>query len=228
MSLQQAALARESSPAGERFSCNVPTTCQPPSSWVKDPWPATICDIGHAGLSMVLARRFERGSGLAIELPTEDGSTSTALARVVSVSSNPEGGWMLDCLFISELSDEEIHLVLQLDTNRPGAGAPDDEQVTSSGRSINGVLFQVKGSRCGILRWFVRRLDHGGIWPLERGKVMSLQVGPLVSEAPPLQMKVRSCRLYGSYWVIDARLLAEPSEDVLHFLMTAPTMGGRS
>src|SRR5438132_1629962 len=76
-----------------RHRCDVHTTCQPPSAWCKDPWPATIRDISTGGLSLNLSRRFERGSGLAIELPTEEGGTTTVLARVVHVSADPEGGW---------------------------------------------------------------------------------------------------------------------------------------
>ena len=32
------------------------------------------------------------------------------------------------------------------------------------------------------------------------------------------------CRRFGSYWIVEGKLLAEPSEDVMHALMTAPTM----
>ena len=70
-------LASDTAPRGDsrgasRHACEVRTTCQPPSAWAKDPWPAVIRNIGPAGLSLTLGRRFERGSGLAIEIPGED------------------------------------------------------------------------------------------------------------------------------------------------------------
>ena len=92
----------------ERHSCALPTTCQPPSAWCKDPWPATIRNLSTAGLNLTLNRRFERGSGLAIELPTVGGATATVLARVVEVVPYPEGGWLLGCDFISELSEGDV------------------------------------------------------------------------------------------------------------------------
>src|SRR5262245_36793766 len=100
---------QEEQRAAARFLCALPTTCQPPSGWgSKDPWPATIRDISTGGVSLALERRFERGSGLAIELPSEDGTMSTVLARVTNVRPHPDGGWILGCSFISELSDEEV------------------------------------------------------------------------------------------------------------------------
>src|SRR5262245_63985376 len=84
------------------FTCEVPTTCQPPSAWCKDPWPATIRDITPASMRLTLNRRFERGSGLAIELPVEDGTTATILARIVGVRMLSPGLWLLVCTFISE------------------------------------------------------------------------------------------------------------------------------
>src|SRR5438128_2700927 len=66
----------------QRYPCEVQTTCQPPSGWRKDPWPAVIRNVSTGGISLRLSRRFECGTGLAIDLPTEDGSTSTVLARV--------------------------------------------------------------------------------------------------------------------------------------------------
>src|SRR5947207_10453114 len=84
----------------ERHVCVVQTTCQPPSAWCKDPWPATIRDISTGGVKLSLNRRFERGSGLAMELPTEDGGTTTVLARVAHVRADPAGGWLLGCTFI--------------------------------------------------------------------------------------------------------------------------------
>ena len=207
----------------QRHRCAVPTTCQPPSAWSKDPWPATIRDISTGGLSLTLNRRFERGSGLAIELPTEDGNAATVLAKVVHVRTLPEGGWLLGCDFISELSEEEVRHILHLDR------APEEGLAGGGGRpgrlpSITGVLFQARARRGEVLRWYVKRLDLAGAWPLAGGKVVSMHVGGLPAHAPRVEMQVHACRLFGSYWIVDCKLLAVPTDEVLEAL-TAPPPG---
>lgn len=225
MSAELATLTHDEQNGAERFPCEVPTTCQPPSAYTKDPWPATIRDITNGGLRLTLNRRFERGSGLAIELPTESGTTSTVLARVVHVRAFAEGGWLLGCDFISELSDEEVQLVLNLDpvshASLSGGGLIDE----LAPGSVSGVLFQAKVRTGGVLRWYVKRLDLGGGWPLPKGRVVSMMVGGLPPGTPPLDLKVKDCRRFGSYWIVEGKLLSEPSDDVMHALMTAPTMG---
>src|SRR5258708_4782228 len=72
----------------ERFPCDVPASCQPPSDWKHGghKWKARLRDISAGGLCLILGRRFERGAGLAIEVPGADAdSPSTLLARVVNV-----------------------------------------------------------------------------------------------------------------------------------------------
>lgn len=204
-----------------RRLCQIPTTCQPPSAWCKDPWPATIRDISTAGLSLSLERRFERGSGLAIELPTEDGNTATVLARVMRVDTHPEGGWLLGCDFISQLSEEEVRRILDLDGLHQ-ASLCDGESPAGRPLSVRGVLFQARFRRSFVLRWFVKRLDLSGSWPLARGRVVSLRLGGLSDDTPTLELCVRHCRLFGSYWIVDARLATVPSDEVLNAIATAP------
>jgi hypothetical protein len=198
--------------AADRHACEVPTTCQPPSGWCKDPWPAIIRDIGHSGLSLTLNRRFERGKGLAIELPAEDGSSSTVLARIVQVTAHPSG-WLLGCDFIGELSDDEVQHVLDRDLNRQAEQA--EQSIPSA---VHNVLFQASVRPGDYLRWFVKRLDLAGDWPLPVGKIVSFRIGVL-PDAPPLEMKVRQCRRFGSYWVIECKLLVIPPDEVLQTLI---------
>ncbi len=225
MSANLAPVAVQNNREKERFTCEVPTTCQPPSAYTKDPWAATIRDIGTTGLRLTLNRRFERGSGLAIELPTEDGSTTTVLARVVEVQSYSEGGWLLGCNFISELSDEEVQLVLQLDPVKQASLADPEAPVEVPPAFVNNVLFQARIRRGEVLRWYVKRLDLAGVWPLPAGKIVSLRVGGLPPDAPPLELSVRDCRKFGSYWIVDSKLETEPSEEMIYLLLTAPTLG---
>jgi hypothetical protein len=197
--------------ADDRHACEIQTTCQPPSAWSKDPWPAIIRAIGNSGLSLTLNRRFERGSGLAIELPGETGP-NTVLARVVHVSSHPVG-WLLACTFIGELSDEEVQLVLNLDSIRH-AGRLE----TNVPSAVHNVLFQCPVRPGDYLRWLVKRLELNGEWPLPDGKVVSFRVGSLPG-APPVELKVRKCERFGSYWIVECKLLEIPSDEVLQALI---------
>lgn len=207
-----------------RFTCEVPTTCQPPSSWSKQPWPATIRDISTTGLGITLARRFERGSGLAVELPAEDGTTSTVLGRVARVQPLGEGLWLLGLKFISELSDEEVRGVLHLDPIRHatlGSDAP-----TAAAPSVNGVLFQARLDTGETARWFVRRLELSGTWPLPANKVISLRARGL-SQQGTVELRVRQCKLFGSYWIIDCRFAQAPDDALLAALAGPPALAQR-
>jgi len=194
----------------QRHPCEVQTTCQPPSAWCKDPWPAVIRGISTDGLNLSLARRYESGSGLAIELPTEDGGTTTVLARVAHVEASSEEGWLLGCTFVSELSDDEVQLVLN-----PGYEATGRRRKCGT---INGVLFQTRLND-EVLRWFVRRLDLSAQWPLSYGKIVSFRIG---SEAESsVEMTIKKCQLLGSYWIVDCKFNHGLSDELLQAI-TAP------
>jgi hypothetical protein len=199
----------------------VQTTCQPPSAWRKDPWPATICDISTGGLCLCLNRRFEPGSGLAIELPGEDGSTHTVLARVASVHTAPEGGWLLGCTFISELGDNEVRAVLEVDPLRQ-ASLDDAATPTRRGMaaSVEGVLFQTRSAQGEVLRWFVKRLDLSGRWPIPARRPVSFRVAGQPGEALRVDLIIKKCRRIGSYWIIDCKFRTPPSDDILRALTT--------
>ena len=210
-------------PCEDGFSCSVPTTCQPPSAWGKDPWPATIRDITTTELRMTLNRRFERGTGMAIELPGDDGTSSTVLARVTDLRALADGVWLLGCTFISELGSDEVQHVLQLGplghAGIEGRGGPTPAPVAAA---VHGVLFQAQTEAGEMLRWFVKRLDLAGTWPLPKDKVVAMRVGGLPPETPPVELRVRRCKQYGSYWIIDCHFVSTPADRILATL-TAPT-----
>jgi hypothetical protein len=196
----------------DRQACEVQTTCQPPSGWRKDPWPAVIRDIGPSGLSLTLNRRFERGTGLAIELPDGNGSTSTILARIVHVATHP-AGWLHGCTFVGELSDDEVRHVLEFDS-KSAVG-----QIESCMPSVvQNVLFQAPVRPGDFLRWFVKRLDVAGEWPLPAGKDVSFRIGNL-PDAPPVELKVLQCQRFGLHWFVECNLLVIPSDEVLQALI---------
>lgn len=99
----------------ERRPCVLPTTCQPASVSEMNElrWSASICDISQGGLLVHLSRRFEKGTGLAVELPgTEERESSTVFVKVVHVKANDAGGWALGCRFVSELGEDELQRLL--------------------------------------------------------------------------------------------------------------------
>jgi hypothetical protein len=210
----------EDARASERFPCALETTCQPPSAWGQDPWPATIRNISTGGLNLSMHRRFERGSGLAIELPGDDGTTSTVLAKVVFVRPDPEGGWLLGCCFISELSEEEVQAVLQWDQVQQSRAAEEEEEgaapdLPPEAVGVSGVLFQARLMPGQVARWYVKQLDLTGTWPLEKNRVVVLQLGDPAQGIPPVHLQVRGCRPFGAVWVVNCRFLTAPPCEML-------------
>ena len=211
----------ESMPStGDGFRFAVPTTCQPPSAWSSDPWPAMIRHISTTGLHLTLNRRFERGSGMAIQLPGADRNFSTVLARVVEVRIIESGVWLLECTFVSELADEEVRHVLHLGALSAALDVVDAPNPNAP--SVSGVLFQAQLPSGERLRWYVKRLELAGTWPLPPGKTIGLRVGGLSRETPPVELNVRRCKQYGSSWVIDADFVSAPSARVLVALTVQP------
>jgi hypothetical protein len=62
---------------------------------------------------MQAERRFESGTLLSIELAeAEEQSARPIMARVIHLSERPEGGWILGCTFVSELSDNDLQALM--------------------------------------------------------------------------------------------------------------------
>src|SRR4051812_41582096 len=79
-----------------RQACEVPATCQPVAARhaKASAWKATIRDVSRVGLGLLLARRFEPGTVLFVELSLRDGEERRPLlARVVRAARQTEGGW---------------------------------------------------------------------------------------------------------------------------------------
>jgi hypothetical protein len=99
----------------ERRACALPTTCQPAS--VSDAnemrWNATICDISQGGARLLLERRFEKGTGLAVELPGDlERESAIVFVKVVHLKRQEDGAWLLGCKFVSELGEDELQRLL--------------------------------------------------------------------------------------------------------------------
>ncbi len=105
----------------ERYPCHLPTSCQPASTWgnPESKWASTILNISTAGICLNVARRFEKGTGLAIELPADSGRQAyTVLGKVVYVRPQKDGSWTHGCAFLSELNEDEIQRLLDASEKR--------------------------------------------------------------------------------------------------------------
>ncbi len=105
-----------------RYPCLMRTTCQPVAArGPEEPhWQAQIRDLSAGGVGLAVVRRFERGTGLTIEIPAEGTyAGDTLLARVVHLRPLREGGWLLGCEFVSPLSEETVQRLVAMKMATP-------------------------------------------------------------------------------------------------------------
>ncbi len=62
-------------------------------------WPVTVQDLSAGGVGFLLARRYEVGAMLSVELPLASGLTLTLSGRVVRVTPTDFGHWSYGCVF---------------------------------------------------------------------------------------------------------------------------------
>ncbi len=101
--------------AAVRHVCVLGTTCVVDTALVtgsaeaEETWPATIHDVSSTGMGLVLARRFEPGTVLAVEPEGGDGKAKRGpAARVVNVRAESSGHWFHGCTFARPLTDAEV------------------------------------------------------------------------------------------------------------------------
>ncbi len=117
------AVARLSQPWHERRTearhpCIMATACALRSSLHgetegEDAWPATVLDISKGGIALLLSRRLEPGTALAVELQgSAPGSFHVAEATVKHVKPRESGHWLAGCAFCKPLSDDRLQALL--------------------------------------------------------------------------------------------------------------------
>jgi hypothetical protein len=96
-----------------RYPCEIKSSCRPLLSDGEIVWAGKASNISCGGIALAAERRFERNTLLTLEMkhPGEGRSWST-IVRVVRVTPNPVGGWLLGCSFASTISDEEMQELL--------------------------------------------------------------------------------------------------------------------
>lgn len=96
--------------AATRFSFRVQGDCQPiTANEAGNHWPVNTLDISTSGVAVLLSRRFEPGTLLALELSgASNPSAYLPLARVCRVTRNGLH-WLLGCVWQDTVATEEIH-----------------------------------------------------------------------------------------------------------------------
>lgn len=191
----------------ERKACELPSACQPASAMgsAESKWSATICDISQGGIRLKLRRRFERGTGLAIELPACAGREAyTVLAKVVHILGESDGSWSLGCRFISELNDDEVERLLQT----PSATNADNSNI------IANVHCRLELRPQAVVNYLIKGLFMAEAWPLPEGKTITLRCGG--DEPWSHKVEVIECSKLEAGWLLHCKLAPRPT--VAHLL----------
>jgi hypothetical protein len=103
------AILPEERRASVRYRSDAKGSCQTLSVRRETSWNAIVRDISPEGIGLLLARRFEPGVLVAIELTAAgDDQTRLLLARVAHATARPEGDWLVGCTLVSPLTNDEI------------------------------------------------------------------------------------------------------------------------
>jgi PilZ domain-containing protein len=111
--------------ANERHAVGLPTSCQTQEGPRDGRWPAQIRDVSVSGVGLLLDRRFEPGTMLDFVLPDSAYDLPPSMpVRVVHASALPGGQWLLGCVFIKTLSEEELKRFLGQGKPAPQGDSP--------------------------------------------------------------------------------------------------------
>jgi PilZ domain-containing protein len=95
-----------------RRHCELPVSVETIEIVGNYSWHGHSQDISSYGVCLILSRRYEPGTLVAINIGNND-SPVTLLARVTWVQSLPNGDWVLGCRFSSEVEEGEIRSLLE-------------------------------------------------------------------------------------------------------------------
>jgi hypothetical protein len=208
----------------ERHPCGLKTSCQPVAARADNDfmWPAIVRDVSVSGIGLVLPRRFERGAGLAIEIPRADGNRpESLLARVVHATSLPRGLWLLGCSFPSPLSEDELQGLLRLaqSQKQPAPASEPAAEPPAAGAHraflVPDVTFETVTAQGVTMRLRVKALRLTGAWPLAAGTTLKLRPGSADAGTAATELIVNSCREVDGHWTVRYAFAAAPSAEVL-------------
>src|SRR5437016_780425 len=203
----------------ERFASDLPTQCQPLAARGDNEiaWPGTLRNISAGGIGLVLQRRFEPRSGLAVELPDLNGSSVTVFVRVIHATAQANGTWLLGCSFVSPLSEERLSAILfASNKNSPtSAPAPGSEAAAGEAPIIQGVHFRAVLPDGSVLSRSVTRLHVTGDWPLPPGRIITAWVGKGKRNGATVALRVNDCHEEGGHWFVDCTFVNPPPPDMV-------------
>ncbi|MBM3993296.1 MAG: PilZ domain-containing protein [Planctomycetes bacterium] len=219
-----------------RSECSVPTTCQPASvvEMKEMRWPATISDISIGGIRLLLQRRFEKGSALAIELPGDGVREPTVVfVKVMHVRSAGNGAWMLGCKFVSELSDDELQRLLTstqhvLSTEKPPEDEPEpaetDADATANtqpeSRVLQNVFLHVETVSGRTMDFVIKKLNVSRIWPLAPGKILAFRGKSADQSSWSVRVQVTGFHEQSNGWEITGKVIGRsPGTDEMRALV---------
>ncbi len=100
-----------------RYGATIDGICQPVAAETatepESAWPGLIVDISCGGIKLSLGRRFQPGTPLVIEMPSEHNEPSRYLqVRVVHVSPESDDQWVHGCELRVPLNDDDLQMLL--------------------------------------------------------------------------------------------------------------------
>jgi hypothetical protein len=96
-----------------RFSCDAEVEFHAVLGSEQAKSKAKVVNISAGGFAMQTSQKFEGGTLISVGLTGADGNDARpTLARVVHVATRPEGGWVLGCTFVTELSDNDLQALM--------------------------------------------------------------------------------------------------------------------
>jgi hypothetical protein len=97
-----------------RFPCDVETVCYSCDTAPGERRSGRILNISAGGVGLLLRCQFFEGTLLHFELPQEMNlANPKILVRVVRVTKQGEGNWLLGCEFADQLSDYDVRALLR-------------------------------------------------------------------------------------------------------------------
>jgi hypothetical protein len=197
----------------ERHSCDLETSCQPIADRAnrEHVWQAQIHDISLSGIGIILDRRFEKGAGLAIQIPeTDHSSGEILLAKVVHTTALPEKKWLLGCSFAIAISHDQIRRLVDLgQTPEPPLKAECEKERRDGQVVVSDVLWEgpVNGRR------LIERFQLKGTWPLTPGSTIRLWSGQ--NPGAKVRIRVNGCYKRDGRWVVNYTFLDNPNPELL-------------
>jgi hypothetical protein len=164
-------------------------------------WSAVIRDASSAGLDLVVARRFEPGAELAVDLPGGDGGEAYAvLTKVVRAKPQKDGSWLLGCEFVSAPGDEAQKRVAPGSRPGDGAAAPPPDGI------LVDVFMRLETQPGTFVVCLIKRLTVSDAWPPRPGQVLTMR-GGFKGVPPRVCVEVMACKRRGEHWALRCRLV---------------------